>query len=238
VSGLLAATAFLTVFGRGQRPTAAAVRWFPVVGALFGAALGVAWWLAEQAWPAPVAAAIVVVLDLGITGMLHLDGLTDAADGLLPHLPRERRLEVMSTPDVGAFGVGVAMATLLLRFAALACLGPSVLQLAALWAASRSGMALVLSVRPYARTTGLADAFRDVDRQTATIAVVSLLGAVVLASVWSFPAGLVALVVAGAAGASVIALAQRRLGGYTGDVLGAMGVLVETVGLVVASARW
>lgn len=238
MSGLLAATAFLTVFGRGPRPTAAAVRWFPLVGALLGATLGGAWCLADQAWPAPVAAAIVVVLDLGLTGMLHLDGLSDSADGLLPHLPRERRLEVMRAPDVGAFGVGVAVATILLRFAALAVLAPSVLLLAALWAASRSGMALVLAARPYARTTGLADAFRGRDRRTAAIAGTGLVGAVVLASVWSLPAGVVAVLAAGSAGASVVALAQRRLGGYTGDVLGAMGMVVETVGLVVASARW
>ena len=62
--------------------------------------------------------------------MLHVDGLADSADGLLPHMPRERRLEVMSDPTVGAYGVAVTVCVLLLRFAALASMPPSILLIA------------------------------------------------------------------------------------------------------------
>ena len=89
--------------------------WFGPAGALIGAVLGALWWGATNVWPAPVAAAIVVAADLAVTGLLHVDGLADSADGLLPHLDRERRLAVMATPDVGAFGVAVVAVVLLLR---------------------------------------------------------------------------------------------------------------------------
>src|SRR5262245_12725103 len=102
---MLDALGFLTVVGRSRTPTSRALAWFGPAGALIGATLGMLWWGTTNAWPAAVAAAIVVAADLGITGMLHLDGLADAADGLLPHLERDRRLAVMATPDIGAFGI-------------------------------------------------------------------------------------------------------------------------------------
>ena len=110
--------------------------------------LGLLWWAAARAWPPLVAAALVVVADLALTGMLHFDGLVDSADGLLPHLERERRLEVMREPTVGAFGLGVGAAALVLRWAALAVLAPSILLLVGVWAASRSAMVLAWASSP------------------------------------------------------------------------------------------
>ena len=100
--GLRQAVAFLTPLGGARAPSSDALRWFPVIGLGLGLALGGIWWGAGRLWPAPVAAALVVAADLGLTGLLHVDGLTDSADGLLPPLDRERRLEVMAAPDVGA----------------------------------------------------------------------------------------------------------------------------------------
>ena len=93
----------------------------------------------------------MVLADLGLTGMLHLDGLADTADGLLPHLTRERRLEVMREPTVGAFGVGAVVIVLLGRFAVFATLRPAPLLVAALWCTSRTAMAAVVDRVPYAR---------------------------------------------------------------------------------------
>ena len=109
------ALAFLTPLGGPVAPSPSALAWFPVVGALLGLGLGGVWWLADRLWAAPVAAAVVVAADLALTGMLHFDGLVDSADGLLPPLVAERRLEVMADPAAGAFGVGVAVVVLLLR---------------------------------------------------------------------------------------------------------------------------
>jgi len=235
--GLAQAVAFLTALGRARRPTPGAVPWFPVVGAALGLLLGLVWWGAARAWPPLVAAAIVVAADLALTGLLHLDGLVDSADGLLPHLDRDRRLAVMRAPDIGAFGVGTAVAVLLLRWSALGAMHPHPLLLGGLWCASRTGMALTLGRVPYAREAGLAMDFRGGGRHTVLL-VLAGAGALALAAAWSVPAGPVAAAAALVAFGMVVLLGWRRLGGFTGDVLGAAGLVAETVGLGVAAARW
>jgi adenosylcobinamide-GDP ribazoletransferase len=85
--------------GRSATPTPRALRWFPVVGiaSVRGRADRGGWATnCSRRW---CAAALAIGVDLALTGMLHFDGLVDSADGLLPHLSRERRLEVMRTPD-------------------------------------------------------------------------------------------------------------------------------------------
>ena len=231
------ALSFLTVLGRPERPGPATLDWFPLVGAALGAVLGGIWWLATRAWPAPVAAAVVVAADLGLTGLLHLDGLVDSADGLLPPLDRERRLAVMSAPDAGAFGVGTAGAVLLLRWAALATLRPGIGLLAGLWCLSRTAMAAVARTRTYARAGGgLASLFAGPTRWP--VLALGAAAAFGLGAAWRVPAGPAAVAAAAIAGAAVVALAERRIGGYTGDVLGATALVAETAGLVVAAARW
>jgi len=235
--GLRGAVAFLTPFGGAARPTPGALRWFPVVGALMGLAVGGLWWAAAKAWPAVVVAVLVVALDLGLTGMLHFDGLLDSADGLLSHLDRARRLEVMASPDVGAFAVAVGGAVLLARYASIASLRPAPLLVAGLWCASRTLMAVVMRLVPYARPSGgLATAFIG---PAGTISLVlGGAGALALAAGWQLVAGPIAVVAGVGAGFGVVLLARRKLGGFTGDVLGAAGLVAETVGLLVASAKW
>jgi adenosylcobinamide-GDP ribazoletransferase len=232
------ALAFLTPFPGARRPSAGALRWFPVVGAALGLALGGLWWATARLWPLPVAAVIVVVADLGLTGLLHLDGLADTADGLLPPLRRERRLEVMRDPHIGAFGLGAVAVTLLGRWAVFATLRPAPLLVAGLWCASRTAMATVIERVPYAREgDGLARAFMGA-RLPTLLALVATAGAAALAAGWAVPAGPVAVGAALVAFGAVVLLARRRLGGFTGDVLGAAGVVAETVGLIVAAAKW
>ena len=233
------ALAFLTPFGGASRPSGSALLWFPLVGAGLGLALGGIWWVAAQAWSAPVAAAVVVAADLGLTGLLHLDGLADSADGLLGHLPRERRLAVMTEPGVGAFGIGVVGAVLLLRFAALGGLRPSWLLLGGLWCASRTWMAVATRALPYARADGgLASAFREGPGRPAVVGAIGLSGSCALLLAWHPLAGAVSLASATVAAGGVLLLAWRQVGGFTGDVLGATGLVGETVGLLVAVARW
>ena len=233
-----AALAFLTPFPGARRPTSQALRWFPLVGAVLGLALGGLWWATAKVWPSPVAALIVVVADLGLTGMLHLDGLADCADGLLPHLTRERRLEVMREPTVGAFGVGAVAVTLLGRFSVFATVRPTPLLVAALWCVSRTSMAAVVDRVPYARgVNGLASAFLGSPLPALAVGIVVIVAGG-LAAVWAVPAGPVAVASCLVGFGAVVALAKSRIGGFTGDVLGAAGMIGETVGLLVASARW
>jgi len=229
------ALAFLTAFGGAAPPAPSTLSWFPFVGAAMGLALGAIWWLAGELWAAPVAAAVVVAADLALTGMLHFDGLVDSADGLLPPLERARRLDVMADPAAGAFGVGVAIVVLLLRWASIATLAPSPVLLGALWCASRLAMAQFARTVPYARPGGLASAFLQPGPRRLPVAGI-MLGALLTAlGAGDAVAGVIVLALSAAA---VMALAVRRIGGFTGDVLGAAGMVGETAGLLAAAARW
>ena len=235
------ALAFLTVLGGAAPPTAEAVLWFPFVGALLGLAVGGVWVGAGHAWPAAAAAAVALTADALLTGGLHLDGLADTGDGLLPALSPERRLAAMSDPHVGAFGAITLVVVVLLRFAALAAGPATVWIVAALWCGSRTAAATVLLGGRYARAEGLASAFRDGGPAHARLATVGIVGAVISVA----PAlvdrpghGMAALGAEAVVIGGLSAFAHRRLGGYTGDVLGADIVLGETAGLLVWAARW
>jgi adenosylcobinamide-GDP ribazoletransferase len=241
VTAFLAAVDFLTVAGRrGRTPDPHSLAWFGAVGLLVGGACGLVRWGTGGWWAPALAAALTVAADLVLTGALHLDGLADAADGLLPHLDRSRRLTVMAAPDVGAFAVAAVVVTLLLRTTALATADVDgwrwVLLLAGLWCLARAGMAAVVTAVPYARPEGgLATAFAG---GTPLVALPSALIGVVAAVIGAGWGGLAGAGAGAAAGAAVVVLAWRRLGGFTGDVVGAAGLVLETVALVVVAARW
>lgn len=231
-----AALGFLTVVGGAAPPDRRASAWFGAVGALVGLAVGGVWWAAGEVWPPLLAAVVAVAADAALTGMLHIDGLADAADGLLPPVDRERRLAVMSAPDVGAFGVAAVVVVLVARVAAMAETAPDPLLVAGLWGGARAAMAVTMARVPYARARGAASGFAPRSAGAGGVSLVAAAVAVVVAlGGWAGLATAVALV---AGFGAVVALGVRRLGGYTGDVLGAAGVVGETLGLVVAAARW
>jgi len=234
VSDLRAAVGFLTSVPVGREPPGArTVAWFPVVGALVGFAVGGIWWGASEAFPPLVAAVIAVAADAVLTGGLHLDGLADTADGVLSHVHggSERRKAIMAAPEVGAFGVVTLVVVLAGRTAALATMEPDVLLVAGLWCGSRVAMALALAVVPYVGG-GLGSAFgRGRAAAWGVVPAVLLCATAGVAGIAGL--GGLALVSIG-----VVLLARRRLGGVTGDVLGAAGVLGETIGLVLATASW
>ena len=226
---VMGAVAFLTVFGRGQAPQARGLWWFPLVGAGLGGVLAAIHWGAGELWPLLVVGILVVAADLVLTGALHLDGLADSADGLLPHMDRDKRLAVMSRPDVGAFAVAAVVVVLGARWAALSVDSIESLSLVPIWALSRTLVAVVPAVVPYARPGGLAAPFLE----GATLWLVlwlapTVTGLVLIEGV----SGAVAAGVAVAASAGVVALAWRRLGGFTGDVLGAEILIAETAALL------
>ena len=231
------ALAFLTPLGGAAEPDPRTLSWFPLAGALIGACVGGAWWGAQELWPPTVAAAIVVAVDLALTGLLHMDGLVDSADGLLPQVPRAKRLAIMAEPSVGAYGAVVVASVLLLRFAAFASMDAEVLLIAGIWAGSRTAMAVAARALPYARAEGgLASAFTGGDWRP-----VGLAGLILAVSLGAFAGGRqseLAVALGIAASAGVVAFAHRRLGGFTGDVLGAAGVIGETVALLAAAATW
>jgi adenosylcobinamide-GDP ribazoletransferase len=231
------ALAFLTPLGGAAVPDSRTLTWFPLAGAVIGLAVGAAWWGADRLWPPLVAAAIAVAVDLALTGMLHVDGLADSADGLLPHMPLRRRLEVMADSTVGAYGIAVTACVLLLRFGAFASMQPNVLLVAGAWCGSRTVMAVAARALPYARVDGgLATIMLGGDWRP-----VGLYGLVAAVSLGAFADGRrteIAVAAGIAAAIAVVLFARRRIGGFTGDVLGAAGMVGETVALVVAAAKW
>jgi adenosylcobinamide-GDP ribazoletransferase len=202
--------------------------WFPWVGVLLGAGFWGAWAGLIKILPGPAAAALLLAFTVWITGGLHLDGLADTADGLGGgHTPADV-LRIMKDSRVGAFGVISLIVALILKFSLLLSLadsgGTRVLLLYPL--ISRWGMVLLAYLSPYARPEGgLGQAMTlGVSRRVVTYASLSA-GALSFAFL-----GLRGLVLFGAAGLGVCLGSlyfQKRLGGITGDVLGATNEFLE-----------
>jgi adenosylcobinamide-GDP ribazoletransferase len=221
-----------------HRPTAAASAWaWPVVGAVLGALAagfaGVALWLGLT--PGVVSVGVLILLAL-MTGGLHEDGLSDTADGLFGGWTKERRLEIMKDSRVGSYGVLALVLVTLARWSALT----TVVAAGGLWgliavgALSRAPMGLVMSALPNARGGGLSHA---TGRPSAQVA---LAGAGVAVGIAFLSAGWVALPMLALAALAVGLLArsaQRRIGGQTGDILGAAQQLAEVACLAVLAAH-
>jgi len=250
VSGLADALGFLTVVGGGRRLSAESLRWFPVVGALIGLVVGGAWWSAAQVVPAPVAALVAVIVDLALTGMLLATGLgcgcaspasppsgpTSSSRHSLPARPpgTPRRLEVMREPTVGAFAVVTGTTLLLARSVAFGVLPAHPLLVIAAWTASRSFAVVALAKLTMARDDGMAKTFKT--QGGAWSGAVGFLAAAGVAVAWHPRFGVTALAVGVMAALAVSYLAVRRLGGVTGDTLGACIVIFETAALLAATA--
>jgi adenosylcobinamide-GDP ribazoletransferase len=231
------ALSFLTrlpVGGTHENVPARSARWFPVVGALVGLVVGAVAALGNLVAPAGVAAAVAVTVGILLTGAFHEDGLADTADAL-GAWNREDALRILRDPRHGTFGVVAIGASLLIRVTAVASLAAwaPVAVVPAAHALSRAAAVWVLASVPPAATDGLGTGLAGaVGRRDAVWAagVALLVGAVGL-GVWVAPAAL--LTVDAAAG--VTALAVRRFGGITGDVLGAVQQVTEIVVLVLGS---
>ena len=216
-----------------------AVALFPLVGLAIGGLVASVDALLGLVLPAPITAAVDLAFLAMLTGGLHLDGLADAADGLLGNLRPERRLEVMREGGIGAFGVVAVVLVLLLEYGGLVSLEPQI-RFAALVAAvvlSRWAMSLLLWAFPYARAEGTGSAFRS-GLRPAHLLVSTLLAGLIAGALFTFGAVLL-LVIAGGIALLVGWYAVRRVGGCTGDVYGGAGELVfaATVAAIAGLAR-
>ena len=212
---------------------------FPLVGAGIGAASALVFLLAQLLGLAGWLAGLLAVLaSVAITGALHEDGLADAADGLFGSHDREARLAIMRDSRHGSFGVLAIVLSVLLRAAALAAIGDVIhgsLALIAAHAASRAALPAVMRALPAARADGLG-ATAGIPRP-AGVATAAAIGAVVTLTALGPMRGAIALCIAGLAIFAVARFAQRRVGGHTGDILGAIEQTGEIVMLLAASAR-
>ncbi len=236
------AFSFLTCLGTPEIPTPSSLIWFPFVGLCLGLLLSGIWIFLSLFFPMLVTSILVVLSDLFLTRMIHLDGLADASDGLIAHLSKQKRLQVMADPLLGSFGVISIVISLGLRWAALYSLKPSLLILPSVWMASRAVMALGIVLVPYARpSTGLAGVFIVGNKKQKVIVVlvcvISILLAGVILGFWKLIIGPLALMVGLVMAIVVMNLSRKKIDGFTGDILGAMGIVLETASLVIATLK-
>ena len=213
----------------------------PLVGALLGLVEGgAAVGLRALHAPGLVLGGVVVALEALLTRGLHLDGLADTVDGLGSYAGRERALQIMKSPEVGPFGVAALALTLLLRSAAIGGLAgrPWYALVCAVVAAAGTGrLAAGWACRrgvPAARPDGLGALVAGTVGWAALVTGALALAAVAVPGVPGRPwQGPVSVLLALAASLAVTRHAVRRLGGITGDVLGALVELTTVVTYVV-----
>ena len=266
---LRAAVGFLTVLpiGRsispdlphGQSAVSNSRAFFPFVGLLLGLVLVGVEAGSARIFPVYLTAGILLVVMVLATRGLHLDGLMDVCDGLFGGYTKERRLEIMKDPHVGAFGVVAGSVLILLKFAALlSLLHPQfitgawtsdvavlralafssqpgkVLALLLFPTLSRWAMVVCLGAFPYARQQGLGSPFHQGNAKLAalTAALTALAASLILGGFGGL--GLLA-------GVTLLALAAgwimtRAFGGLTGDCYGAVNEVSEVAVLAGAVA--
>lgn len=235
--GLLSAIRILTavpVPGRDAGFSAAALPWFPVVGAALGATC---WALAMAVGPRwPEGAAILsVALGVILTGGLHLDGLADTADGLGGGRDTERALAIMKDSRTGAFGAIAITLALIARTLATTRL---IVSGAAVWLIASSAIARLMQIDlmvrlPSARPDGTAAALVNGARWSHWI--LGLMSCAIIALPLCGTLGAAALIGAFFLNFAMGSWFKRRIGGVTGDLLGAASEISETCVLLCAA---
>jgi adenosylcobinamide-GDP ribazoletransferase len=216
------------------------MRYFPLVGVLVGLVNVLVWWIASRRLPASVAIGLMMAVSILLTGAFHEDGFADACDGLGGGSSRERVLAIMKDSRIGAFGAIGLILMLGLKWTTLAAL-PSTLFVPSVMAShtlSRWCAIGPIAFLPYVRAEAQAKSKPFAGGLSAGEWVLSgVLGVLGLAPLaWIYTRCVAALdwaalgvgACVGAAAALAAALyLRRRLGGYTGDCLGAVQQLVE-----------
>jgi adenosylcobinamide-GDP ribazoletransferase len=219
-------------------PSLGASAWaFPLVGFVTGGLTWATFHGAAAMGASPHVAAIVALAALAwMTGALHEDGLADLADGLGGGRDRDHCLEIMRDSRIGSYGVVALIFTLGLKITALSDLDAQ----ASFWAlvflgvTSRGMMLAVLVFLPPARRDGLGQKASGV----AQSALLPGLAITALCTVFLGVQAIVMLTTMTLATGGLVWLAWRRLRGQTGDVLGAVQIISETVGLAALAVFW
>lgn len=223
----------LPVTSDSSRGIHAAWAW-PLAGAVVAVLAGITAKLALMiGLPFAAAAGLALTAQIMLTGALHEDGLADCADGFWGGSTQERRLEIMKDSAIGTYGTLALVLSVLLRWSLLTALfatGSVFGPLLAIAALSRVPMvALMFEMQP-ARSEGLSAGVGRPSIDTLILAAAAgLLTAFIFAGFAAIPA---ALVIAGS-GLGLRQIAIAKIGGQTGDVLGASQQIAEIIGLMV-----
>ncbi|HEY2138345.1 MAG TPA: adenosylcobinamide-GDP ribazoletransferase [Xanthobacteraceae bacterium] len=249
ITDLWVAVAFYTripvgLAGPGDGAALARASWAaPLAGALVGAIGAIAYWIAYRLnLPPLVCATLAIGATLIVTGALHEDGLADTADGFGGGQTRTQTLDIMRDSRIGTYGTCAVGLTLVLRITALADVGdargPALVAgaLIAAHAAARATLPVFMLWVAPARSEGLSAGAGAPSRERAAVA--ALIGVVLLWVTLGLRNAMIALVPLCAGTVIMAWLSRRKIGGQTGDVLGALEQVGECVVLLVAAARF
>ena len=222
---------------------APATRYFPLVGLVVASLTAIVYAGCGLLLPHPVALMLAMAAGLMLTGAFHEDGLADYCDAMGGHHERARLLEIMHDSRIGTYGAAGLVMMLVGRFQTLAAIDPSWIGVLLVSSAtmSRGCSVAIMITLPYARQDGVAIAkpiAQNLSLEDAAVAIALAIAPVALAALWT---GEIAVFAAAAAGAIAITAWMRRrirlrLGGYTGDCLGAVQQLAELAFLIGALA--
>ncbi|HYC42579.1 MAG TPA: adenosylcobinamide-GDP ribazoletransferase [Noviherbaspirillum sp.] len=208
-------------------------RYFPAVGMVVGTVAAAVYAAAQMVWPPVVAVLLSTVAGIYLTGAFHEDGFADACDGLGGGVTKQRVLEIMTDSRIGAYGaIGIGL-LLALKCATLSSLPAAAVIVSLLLGhpLSRLASTVLIWKLDYVKQEGkskpLAQRMSNAEFAVAAVTVIAVWGAIALTGLLSWRAL--------AAGTAATALAAwwlarkciRRLGGYTGDCLGAIQQLSE-----------
>lgn len=206
-----------------------------MVGALVGAVAGVIYVLGSELWPAAVAAVVAVAAGVALTGAFHEDGLADTADALVGASHHGDAQRILRDPTLGTYGVLALVVSFAARVTVVAGLEGRT-AVAALVAAHSLGRAAAVGAMtvPPAAPDGLGAGYaRGLGRRP--IAICAAVGLVIAAAATG-PWGVGAAAVATVAALLMTRYAQRRIGGVTGDILGAVEQVAEISSLLLFAA--
>ncbi len=239
----IAATQFITILPLGKAETfdpPKMIPHFPVVGLFLGILLACFDHLASRLWSIPVVSLLDVIFLAILTGAFHLDGLGDTADGLLGKRPKEKALAIMKDSRLGTMALVAILCGLSMKWAGISGLDANRgLLLTIVPAYARGSMLFGIRFFDYGRCgcgTGL-DFFKEKLRLSAFW---GLIIPVVLSCLLGWKAIWLNLIFA-AVTATIIWYYKKRLGCITGDMLGAMAEIVESVLFLMVSIgglRW
>lgn len=220
----------LPVHVSGFDRTAQAAWAFPLVGLVIGGVAGFTGLMANSlGLPSPINALISLFVLVFLTGAIHEDGVADSADGLWGGWDAARRLEIMKDSHIGSYGVLALLFSFAARWAALWLLfdlgqGVGFAAILSGAVASRAMMPALMAALPNARASGLS---HSTGRPSATTAAVGICIALLLSVLLLGWVGLWAVICGGLAAIAIAFLASKKIGGQTGDILGAAQQLSE-----------
>lgn len=215
-----------------QERFSASVRYYPLVGLVIGAFAAAVFYAATKALPSFVAMILSTGATLLLTGAFHEDGLADTFDGIGGGTDRAKTLEIMKDSRIGTYGACALVIVLLTKIAVLTTLGISVVAPLALIAGhclSRASSVAVIATSNYVRDHGTGKPVSSALSNASVIVIAATAACACALMLWAvqWQAITAALAALGGGHIATRALFERRLGGYTGDTLGAVQQVSE-----------